>query len=212
MAVGFAAILGGLVVIIGRTIFVNQVTGSLVKDASLVPTVSEVVRIMTQMLHQIAAACIFVGVPLVIAAWFAGPARPASATRRAIAPFLRDHPAASYAITLVVMALVFIVDPIHATGTPAGIITFTLIALLGMFVLRRQTMSEFPDARPGEATHRIRAWIDQRRHHREHGHAGDPNNSSPTLAAQLRELADMRDHGAITPDEYQAAKAQLLHG
>jgi hypothetical protein len=212
MAVGFAAIFGGLAVIILRTIFVNQVTGSLVKDASLVPAVSEVVRIMTEMLHQIAAACVFVGVPLVIAAWFAGPARPASATRRAITPFLRDHPAASYAITLVVMALIFIWDPIHATGTPAGIITFTLLALFGMFVLRRQTMQEFPEARPGEATHRVRMWIDNRRRHRQHGNGAPVAAASPSLTSQLRELSDLRDHGAITPDEYDAAKAQLLHG
>jgi predicted anti-sigma-YlaC factor YlaD len=210
MAVGFAAITGGLIVIVVRTILVNQVTGSLVKEASLKPAVSEVVTIMTQMLHQIAAACIFVGVPLVIAAWFAGPARPAYATRRAVAPFLRDRPATAYGITLGVMALIFIWDPIHATGTPAGIITFTLIALFGMFMLRRQTMHEFPDARPGETAARVRAWMDRRRQRRSGNEA--PAATSESLAEQIRELSDLRDHGAITPDEYQAAKAQLLRG
>lgn len=209
MAVGFAAIVGGLIVIVARSIFVNQVTGSLVKDASLKPAISEVVAIMTQMVHQIAAACILVGIPLVIAAWFAGPARVASAVRRAIAPFLRDRPAVAYAITLGVMALVFIWDPIHATGTPAGIITFTLLALFGMFVLRRQTMQEFPDARPGEATARIRVWIDNRRQRRR-GDDAATATASPPLTAQLRELSDLRERGAISPDDYQAAKAQLL--
>jgi hypothetical protein len=211
MSVGFAAITGGLIVIVARTIFVNQVTGSLVKEASLKPAVSEVVSITTQMVHQIAAACIFVGIPLVIAAWFAGPARPAYATRRAIAPFLRDRPATAYGITLGVMALVFIWDPIHATGTPAGIITFTLLALFGMFVLRRQTMQEFPDARPGEATHRARAWFSQRRQQRQPGN-GATADASASLTTELHELSDLRDHGAITSDEYEAAKTQLLHG
>jgi hypothetical protein len=209
--VGFAAIGGGLVVIFGRSFFVTQVTDSLVKDASLKPAIGEVVTIMTQMLHQIAAGIVFMGVLLVIAAWFAGPARPAHAARRAIAPFLRERPAASYGITLGLLALLFIWDPIHATGTPAGIIVFTVVGLFGMFVLRHQTMQEFPDARPGEATHRVRVWIDKRRQHRQRVDRA-PVPESATLTAQLRELSELHENGSITSDEYQAGKAQLLHG
>ena len=213
LTLGFAAIGGGLVVIFGRSFFVNQVTGSLVKDASLKPAISEVVTIMTQMLHQIAAGIVFMGILLVIAAWFAGPARPAHATRRAISPFLRERPAASYGIMLGLLALLFIWDPIHATGTPAGIIVFTVVGLFGMFVLRRQTMQEFPDARPGEAMHKVRARIDNWRRQRQQRHGGDGTSAatSSALTAQLRELSDLREHGAITADEYDVAKSQLLH-
>jgi hypothetical protein len=97
-----------------------------------------------------------------------------------------------------------------SSGTPAGIITFTLLALLGMFVLRRQTMQEFPDARPGEATHRARAWFSQRRQQRQRG--DQAADTSASLTTQLHELSDLRDHGAITSEEHQAAKTQLLHG
>lgn len=213
LTVGFAAIFGGLVVIFGRSFFVNQVTGSLVKDASLKPAISDVVTIMTQMLHQIAAGIVFMGILLVIAALIAGPARPARAGRRAIAPFLRDRPAGAYAVVLGLLALLFIWDPIHATGTPAGIIVFTVVGLVGMFVLRRQTMQEFPDARPGDATHRVRAWIDERRQQRRQRHQPDGSSTaeSASLTSQLRELSDLREHGAITPDEYDVAKSQLLH-
>jgi hypothetical protein len=213
LTIGFAAIVGGLLVIFGRSFFVNQVTGSLVKDASLKPAVSEVVTIMTQMLHQIAAGIVFMGILLVIAALIAGPARPARAGRRAIAPFLRDRPAGAYAVMLGLLALLFIWDPIHATGTPAGIIVFTVVALVGMFVLRRQTMQEFPDARPGDATHRVRVWIDERRQQRRQRHQPDARSTaeSASLTSQLRELSDLRDRGAITPDEYDVAKSQLLH-
>lgn len=208
VAVGFAAIFGGLAVIVGRSIFDGQVVDSLVRQASVRPAVSATVEISTRMMGQIAAACIYVGIALVIAAWFAGPGRLAYAARRAIAPFLRDRPAAAYATTLGLMALVFIWDPIHATGTPAGIITFTLLALFGMFVLRRQTMQEFPDARPGDATHSVQAWIDRQRHRGDGAPAAPPS----TLTAELRELSDLREHGALTPHEYDAAKAKLLHG
>ena len=214
LTVGFAAIFGGLLVIFGRSFFVSQVTGSLVKDASLKPAVSDVVTIMTQMLHQIAAGIVFMGVLLVIAAWVAGPARPAHAARRAMAPFLRDRPAAAYAITLGLLALLFIWDPIHATGTPAGIIVFTVVALFGMFVLRRQTMQEFPDARPGEAAQRVRVRLDDWRHRRGQRQRADgaPTPAPVSLTTQLRELSDLRDHNAITSDEYDAAKTQLLRG
>jgi hypothetical protein len=213
LTIGFSAIVGGLLVIFGRSFFVNQVTGSLVKDASLKPAISEVVTIMTQMLHQIAAGIVFMGILLVIAALIAGPSRPALAGRRAIAPFLRDRPGGAYAVTLGLLALLFIWDPIHATGTPAGIIVFTVVGLVGMFVLRRQTMQEFPEARPGDATYRVRAWIDGRREQRRQRHEsnGIPPGESANLTSQLRELSDLRDHGAITPDEYDAAKSQLLH-
>jgi hypothetical protein len=210
MTVGFAGVLGGAVVILGRSIFTTQVTSSLVSDASLRPAVTDVVSISTQMLHQIAAACAFVGIPLIVAAWFAGPARPARATRLAIAPSLREHPIGWYVAALAVMLLIFIWNPIHATGTPAGIIVFTLLALVGVFTLRRETIRDFPEAKLGDATRRVRARFETMRVQRRQSKV----SSTPvqtTLTEQLQQLADLRDHGAITTDEYQLAKTQLLH-
>ena len=77
------------------------------------------------------------------AGWFAGPTRLARSGRETIAPFLRENPWGTFAITLGILALLFIWDPIPATGTPAGIITFTLLALLGTELLIRQTAREF---------------------------------------------------------------------
>jgi hypothetical protein len=36
-------------------------------------------------------------------------------------------------------------------------------------------------------------------------------NAANSIPEQLQQLAELRDHGAISADEYQAAKAQLLH-
>jgi Short C-terminal domain len=209
MTVGFAAAFGGLLVIVARQILVTQIVGSLTKDASLRPAITDAVSISTQMLHEIAAGVIYIGIPLTVAAWFAGPARPAGAVRRAMAPFLREHLVGSYVITLAVMALVFIWNPIHATGTPAGIIVFTVLALLGTFILRRQTDREFPDARRGEATARVRARLETMREQRRQS-KGRATPVQATIPEQLRQLADLREHGTITADEYKAAKARLL--
>jgi hypothetical protein len=210
MNVGFALIFGGLLVLLLRRLVVNQAVTSLVTDASLRPAAQDAASIATQLLHQAAAAGVYVGVPLVAAAWFAGPARAATGGRRAIAAFVREHEIETYGITLGVMALIFLWDPIYSTGTPVGILVYTALALFGVFVLRRQIEREFPDARLGETTARVRAWFGRMRQKRQPSGAAAPTAPSETITDQLRGLSDLRDHGAITADEYETAKTQLL--
>src|SRR5947209_11006375 len=209
MTVGFAGVLGGIVVLLGRSILETQLTNSLTDDASLRPTVTAVIAINTQILRQIAAAVVSGGIVLVAAAWFAGPARVATDGRRAISPFLREHAGPTYGIVLAVMLLIFLWNPIHATGTPAGIIVFTVLDLFGAAMLRRETIHEFPDARPGDATQAMRARVRGMRGGRQ---TADPASTpaAATTAVQLRQLTDLRDQGALTPEEYQSAKSQLL--
>jgi len=146
MSVGIAAVVAGVVVLVGRGIIVSQVTDSLVKNESVRPAAHAVLSIATLRLSEIAGAFIVIGIPLIAAAWLAGPAKYAVRARREIAPFLHQHPGWAYAITVGVMAIVFLWNPIPATGKPAGIIVFLGLALLGMFLLIRQTEEEFPPA------------------------------------------------------------------
>ncbi|MBV8988029.1 MAG: SHOCT domain-containing protein [Solirubrobacterales bacterium] len=107
-----------------------------------------------------------------------------------------------------VMVLIFIWQPIPATGTPIGMIVFLALALLGTEALRRQTAAEFPDAQLGAATSAIRARLNTLRARGPQ----DEASATPTmsLAEQLERLAVLRDDGAITTQEYDAAKARLL--
>lgn len=203
MTVGFAAIFAGLVVFFGRNVLQTQISNSLTNDAALRPAIRATIGISTQLLVEVAGACVFVGVLLVIAAWFAGPARIARAARQAIAPFLRDHPVGTYATTLALLALLFLWDPIPATSTPAGIITFIVLALFGTEVLRVQTAREFPEARAGDTTHAVRTRMSGMRR-------TGSTASADTTANQLSQLAQLRDNGAITAEEYATAKDQLL--
>ncbi len=213
MTVGFAGIFAGVVVFFGRNILQNGITNSLTNDASLRPAIRATIGIGTQLLVEVASAVTFMGVLLIIAAWFGGPARVARAAREAIAPFLRDNPVGSYAVTLGLLALLFIWNPIPATGTPAGIITFTVLGLFGTVVLRIQTEREFPNARQGAATHAIRTRLSGLGRDR-HTADGSVRPGSPPPASaveQLKQLAELRDKGSLTAEEYQAAKQQLLH-
>ena len=88
---------------------------------------------------------------------------------------------------------------------------FTLLALLGTYILIGQTAQRIPrgslgrrdagdprsDGEPARATSRS-----------SHGSSAP---AAPTTAEQLTQLADLRDRGAISPDEYQSAKERLLN-
>jgi hypothetical protein len=144
MLVGIGLVSAGIVVFLIRSVVVTQVTDSLVKTESVKPAAHAVLSIATSMLAEIAGAVIVVGVPLIVAAWLAGPARLAVAARRAIAPFMRERPEWTYGIVAAVMLLIFIWQPIPATGKLGWIVVFLVLAFLGTYVLRRQTAAEFP--------------------------------------------------------------------
>jgi hypothetical protein len=144
MTVGIAMVAAGLVVFAARKLVESGVTNSLVKVEANKPAVGSVLAIATSMLAEVAGAFVIVGIPLIAAGWFAGPAHLAIRLRRAIAPFLRDHPEATFGIVAGLLLLIFIWGPIPATTRPAGIIVFTALAMFGTAVLRHQTAREFP--------------------------------------------------------------------
>ncbi len=147
MNVGFAIVVAGVLVLAATAILKPAVVSSLVKVDANKPAGNAVVSIATSMLIEIAGAFVIVGVPLIIAAWFAGPAHLATIGRRAIAPFMREQPVLTFGIVTVVMALIFIWGPIPAMHRLAGIIVFLVLALVGTQALRHQTAAEFPDPR-----------------------------------------------------------------
>ena len=210
MTIGFAGIFAGVLVIAGRSILQGQIANALTSDAALQVTIHDVYGIATAILKDVASGAIFAGILLVAAAWFAGPARPARASRQAIAPFLREQAVATFGIVAGLLVLLFIWDPVPATGKPIGILVFIVLALLGTYLLIRQTAVEFPEARSGAATHAIRTRVSSMRQGRQSGGPSAP--SGPTTADQLKQLAELRDSGAITPEEYQSAKTQALAG
>jgi hypothetical protein len=151
MSVGIAIAFAGLLVYVGRTIIIHATVDSLVKVEANREPAEHIMSIATGMLSEIAGAFIIVGIPLIAAAWFAGPARLAVKGRRSIAPFLRQQPGWTYGIVAAIMLLVFIWNPIPATGKLAGIIVFLALAFFGTYLLRNQTAREFP-APAGSAT------------------------------------------------------------
>jgi hypothetical protein len=88
---------------------------------------------------------------------------------------------------------------------------FTCLALFGTFVLIQESAKEFPDVRPGHASQALRERAAAMRQRRQEPHTRTSAPTSATTAEQLSRLADLRDREAITPEEYESAKSQLLH-
>ena len=209
MTVGLAIVFAGVVGLLGRSLLESQITNSLVKDASVRPAAQATLAISTSMINEISGAFILFGIIVVLAAWFGGPGRLATSGRRAIAPTLRDRPGWAFGTVAAVMVVVFIIDPIPATGKPVGMLVFFLLAMFGTEVLRRQTAHEFPEARAGEATAAMRTRVEgyRERRHRDKSSAGGAGESLPQ---QLERLKTLRDQHAISDEEYAAAKERLL--
>jgi hypothetical protein len=215
MYVGLSLASAGLIVILGRKIGQGQLVAAITKDSSIEPAANDAYSVATSLLVQVASATIIIGLPLILAAWLAGPARWAIAARRYLAPHFRARPALAFWLTAAVLALAFIWGPISATRNPLTMLLFTVLAFFGAYVLRKQIAGEFPDA-PAIS---IRTAVS------EFGHllsekvgllrgAGAPGGdlSGLSTAAELERLAALRDRGALDEQEYTAAKRDVLFG
>ncbi len=146
--VGSSLVFAGLFVLLGRKIGQGQLVSAITSDASIEPAANDAYSVATSLLVQVASASIIIGIPLILSAWLAGPARWALTARRFLAPHFRDHPGLAYWIAAGLLVLVFIWGPIPATRNPLEMLLFTILALVGAHVLREQIATEFPDAHP----------------------------------------------------------------
>ena len=145
LSIGVAGVIAGLLVILFRSLIVSGVANSLVKDASLRPAVTAVASIATTLLTQVAGAVVLIGLVVMVCAWFAGPSRFTVPARRWLAPHVRAHPAGMYLTVAAIVLLIFIWQPIPATGKPIGMIVFAILAAVGTQGVQRQIDHEFPE-------------------------------------------------------------------
>jgi hypothetical protein len=214
MWVGLSLIFAGVLVILGRKIGQGQLVSAITSDASIEPAANDAYSVATSLLVQVASASIIIGVPIVFSAWLAGPARWATAGRRFWAPQLHERPGLAYWITAGLLALVFIWGPIPATRNPWTMLLFTILAFLGAHILRGQIEEEFPDAAPvsmraalGEYAHTMGEKISHAR-----AATAPAASGGASKADELERLLALHDRGALSDEEYAAAKRDLLSG
>ena len=212
MWAGLGLVFSGLLVLVVRKIAQGQLVSAITSDASIEPAANDAYSVATSLLVQVAGAVIVVGVPVILSAWFAGPGRWAVAGRRFLAPHLRERPGLAYWFTGGLLALLFIWAPIPAARNLWWMLVFTVLSFVGAHVLRGQIAAEFPDveavslrASLREYAHAMGEKVSQAR-----AATAPAASAHPSKAAEIERLAALHERGAISDEEYAAAKRELF--
>ena len=100
---GIDLVVAGIVVLIAANLIGQYVVNNLVNTDAVRPAADAAWSIATRMLRDVAQATIIIGIPAILAAWLAGPMRPAIVLRRSAAPTLRRRsPNATFSAAVIV--------------------------------------------------------------------------------------------------------------
>lgn len=217
MAVGINIVAAGILVLIARNIIGGHVVNALATTDSVKPAAEDVWSIGTRILQDVAQAMVIGGIPIILAAWIAGPMRPAVAFRRTVAPWLRESPGWTYGVVGAIVLLVIAWGPIPATRMAIPVLIMIGLVIIGTECLRRQTALEFPDATVEGTRASFSAGATRARkavfgpHGATNGdRGGHAEAPMPDPVAQLERLSALHDTGALTDDEFAAEKRVLV--
>jgi hypothetical protein len=206
--VGLCFVLVGVLVLLLRTIGGNVLVNAVVANPAAKPAVHAVWGISTSLLKSIATSTIAFGLLVFLAAWLAGPTGIATALRREAAPYVRAHWAVAYGAAAVIFLILVAWAPVQAFHKLIGILLLAVLLAIGTEILRRQTLSESPDAAPTDLGARMKD--------RAGGLFSGWGGSAPDPATQrvedLERLAALHRSGDLSDGEYATAKAELLGG
>jgi hypothetical protein len=223
-AVGLVGIVAGLAALLIRGIAGGQVVNTLASTEAVRPAARAAWSIGTSLLVEISVATIFIGALVALAGMLAGRSQWATATRRALAPYLRDRPDLTFGVSAVILLIIFVWGPISAAQKLTGILLITVLSLFGVEMLRRQTAAEFPDAHYSADRDGVRRWmtaargsIGRRGSRMRAGMAGaaaerrrGTAETAVTPVDQLERLAALHTNGSLTDEEFAAAKSRLF--
>jgi hypothetical protein len=117
---GFGLLLAGVAALVARSFVVDAVVGALATTEAVKPAAEAALSISTSLLVEAASATIAYGVIQNGAAWLAGPTAWATATRRTLAPYLREPRLAYGALAVIALILLVGPDPGAAPGDPGA--------------------------------------------------------------------------------------------
>ncbi len=203
-ASGFGLLLAGIVALVARSLAGDAVVGALASTAAVEPAAAAAWSISTSLMVEAASAAIVYGVVLIGAAWLAGRTAWATATRRTLAPYLRE-PGVAYGTLTAIVLLLIAWGPTPALRQPLTALVLVALLALGVEALRRQVAGEFPDASREESLARLRRSIGAvgRR-------AGGSASRDRDRLEQLDRLRQLRDANVLDAPEFEREKARIL--
>ncbi len=208
--VGITVLVVGILGILAAHLTGNYIVDALVEERTGRQAAGNAWDILTALMVDSFWLMVVLGVLFVVAFWLAGPGRHGVATRRMLAPILRERVWAYVALAVVLLILIVTSNVLDF----ARFLVLLLLAALGILwieLMRRETMREFPEAAgPALLTDtrtRVGDWMDARRERSE-----APATGPGDVSAQLANLADLHASGKLTDEEYAAAKTRVLSG
>jgi Short C-terminal domain len=200
-AVALSLVVIGLILLVVRRLGGNAIVDSLVQAESVKPAAHDVWTIFTALLAESAVAGVVIGLLGIVGTWLAGPTRLATSIRRWLAPTFRDRVAYVHGTLAAVILLLLVWGPVGTPRRLIGLVVVIALAFIGLEVLRRQTVREFPHAVHGDTS--LRAAFGRPK-------PGDSGRGEEATVDRLERLAALHERGALSDDEYQAEKALLL--
>jgi hypothetical protein len=233
---GVGLIAAGFVAIVFREVIGGIVVGQLVTEESVKPAAEAAWSIATSLMVSIATTVIVFGIFFILAGWLASPTGSAKATRRAMAPALRDYTAYVYAGLALLVCIYFLAGSVQSLRTFVTALVIAGFAAAGVHELRRQSEEEFPgvqfsdvfggtrdrvvgavkSADLGERVSKLR--LPEVRMPGGEGEEGGAQAPAPPRAVedarleQLERLGELKEKGILSEEEFAAEKARVLGG
>ena len=231
---GVGLVAAGFAVIVFREIAGGIVVDQLVKEESVKPAAEAAWSIGTSLMISIATTVIVFGVLFGIAGWLGSPTGSARATRRFMAPFLRDYVPYVYTGLAVVVGFYFLSASVQNLRSFLTTLIIAGFAAFGIHELRKPDRRGIPRRRSrrllrrrqgprgrrgksaniGERASKLRL-PEMRRPGDGEGEArraAAPADDEDSRLRRLERLADLHEKGVLTDEELAAEKTRVLGG
>jgi putative oligomerization/nucleic acid binding protein len=196
IAVGM--ILVGIALLIERAIAGHYIVDALIKNDTARPAGHSAWAIVTARLADSAWTAIGVGAVGLFGLWLQAGRRSRS-IRAALAPAFRSLELA-YGLLAALLLALFWWGPTVETRELRGLALIIPASIVGFELLRRSTVREFPDAQRGELWRTFRAGF------------ASPAAGPVDVVERLERLARLHESGALSDEEFLAAKHTVLSG
>ena len=218
--VGVAVLVVGVLGLVAVRLVGSYVVNELVADTDTRTAAGNAWGILTELLSASFRSFVVVGLLFLVAAWLAGPGRRAIATRRVLAPALRER-AWPYVVLGVVFLILLLRGDVNDFTRLLLVLVLVALGAVWIELTRTQTLHEFPGATApdlfGDARARLSGWWGARRVERAGARATAPAAAAEAqpatdVAGRLASLADLHARGALSDEEFASAKARVLAG
>lgn len=235
---GIGLIAAGFAVIVAREVAGGIVVDQLVTNDSVRPAAEEAWGIATSLMTSLAKTVIVVGVLFGVAGWLASPTGSARATRRVMAPALREYPAYVYSGLAVIVGIYFLQSPAQNLRTFLTTLVVAGLAAFGIHELRKQAQEENPDASYDELFGRTRERVagavksanigeralklrlpevrmpgkdDGEGKEESAGGGSRASSDEDSRLGRLEKLGELHEKGILTKEEFEKEKARVLN-